>query len=200
MVLRALRAVPDPETASPARTSAEFAAARRRWEGAAQERRALKARFDGAQAALALALNPPSMDDHPSPRLIEMANAYLGGRRSATVNALRREIVDLDDQLTRAATTYSLERASWHAAVEGEARRLAEELRPAHKAACRKIAAAVESLSAAVEQERKIRAKLAELGCSNALVDAGQEFGTLSEFNSLLSTWNRRLLAARVLD
>jgi hypothetical protein len=177
-----------------------FAAAKRRWQLAADERRQLKARLDGATAALALAVSPPGAGDHPSPRLIEMANAYLGDRRSATADALRAEVIALDDQLGRAATAYSIERVAWEAAVADEARRLAEELKPAHKTACRKIAAAVESLSAAVEQERKVRAKLAELGWSNALVNAGKEFGTLTEFHSLLSTWNRRLLAAGALD
>ena len=199
MVLRALRAVPDTE--SPAESSSsDFVAARRRWEKAGAERRELKLKHDGAQAALQLALNPPGKDDHPSPRLIELANAYLAGRRSASVPSLQAEIIEIDDQLRRAVTAYTLEKLAWEQAVADEARRLATELKPAHGQACRKIAAAVESLSAAVEEEHKVRTKFAELGCSNALVDAGKEFGTLTEFNSLVSVWNRRLLASGVLD
>jgi hypothetical protein len=199
VVIRALRAVPDTE--SPAETSSsDFAAARRRWEKAEAERRELKLKYDGAQAALALALNPPGRDDHPSPRLIELANGYLAGRRSASVPALQAELVELDDQLRRAATTFSLERVAWEQAVQNEATRLVAELKPGHRQACLRIAKCVEALSAAVEEERKVRSKLAELGASNALVDAGREFGVLAEFHSLLSTWNRRLLASGTLD
>jgi hypothetical protein len=199
VVLRALRAISD--AASPAESpSPDFAAARRRWKRAGDERRALKVKYEGASAALMLALNPPGKDDHPSPRLIELANAYLGGRRSASVPALQAELVELDDQLRRAATAYAVEKLAWEQAVAAEACRLTEELRPAHKQACRRIAKTVEELSAAVEEERAVRSRLAELGASDALVDAGREFGTLPEFHSRLSEWNRRLLASGALD
>jgi hypothetical protein len=199
VVLRALRAIPDTGSSTESFSSG-FAAARRRWEKAGAERRELKAKYDGAAAALQLALNPPGRDDHPSPRLIELANAYLGGRRSASVPALQAEIIEIDDQLRRAATAYTLERAAWEQAVAAEATRLAAELKPAHKAACLRIAKCVEALSAAVEDERKTRSKLSELGARDALVDAGKEFGTLTEFSSLVSVWNRRLLASGALD
>jgi hypothetical protein len=139
MPLRALRAVPDAGMTPTEPTSPDFAAARRRWEQAAAERRALKTKFDGAQAALQLALSPPGKGDHPSPRLIALADGYLAGRRSASADALRAEVIALDDQLTRAATVYSIERVAWEAAVEGEARRLATELKPEHRAAVHKI-------------------------------------------------------------
>jgi hypothetical protein len=200
MALRALRAVPAADTTSTEPTSATFAVAKARWERAGDERRRLKARLDGAQAALALAASPPGKGDHPSPRLVELANAHLGGRRSASVPALQAEIVEIDDQLRRAATAYTLERVAWEQAVAVEARRLAAALRPAQKAACRRIAKAVEELSAAIEEERRVRSKLVEVGCTEALPDAGREFGALSEFNSTLSTWNRRVLQAGLLD
>jgi hypothetical protein len=160
----------------------------------------LKDRYDGCRAALQLAMSPPGAGDRPSPRLLEMASAYVGDRPGASVEALHAELVQLDDQLTRASRAYAAERAAWREAVHAEARRLAEELRPVHKQACRKIARAVEVLSAAVEEERKVRARLLELGCDAAMPDGGKGLGTLSEFNSALSTWNRHALAAGLLD
>ena len=77
--------------------------------------------------------------------------------------------------------------------------RLAELCRPKHAAAVRQIAKAVETLSAAVQTERAVRAGLADVGALHALPDAGFEFGTLAEYESLLSRWNRRMLQAGLL-
>jgi hypothetical protein len=77
---------------------------------------------------------------------------------------------------------------------------LAAALKPSHQSACLRIAKCVEQLSVAVEEERAVRSKLLELGCPDALPDAGHEFGTLAEFHSTLSAWNRRMLQAGLLD
>jgi hypothetical protein len=68
---------------------------------------------------------------------------------------------------------------------------LAEELHPAHKAACHRLAKIVELLNTAIEEERAVRSKLAELGWAHILPDASKEFGVLGEFHSVLSSWNR---------
>src|SRR5688572_12313152 len=94
-----------------------FAASKARWEVVRRERQELKARLDGAKAALVFAENPPREGDHPSPRLIELANAYLGGRQP-NADRLRREILDLDDELAQTATSYSVEAAAWKQALE----------------------------------------------------------------------------------
>jgi hypothetical protein len=53
---------------------------------------------------------------------------------------------------------------------------------------------------AAVEAERAIRAKLVETGSTGALPDTSREFGSLSKYESVLSSWNWRLLAEGPLD
>jgi hypothetical protein len=72
-------------------------------------------------------------------------------------------------------------------------------MRPRHRAVVKRIAQLAEQLSAAVEAERAVRAELSEVG-SSALADAGREFGTLHEYNSTLSGWNRRMLAEGALE
>ena len=99
----------------------------------------------------------------------------------------------------QAASSYAAEAQAWRSAVELEAERRAHALRPRHRQDVRQLAQLVEALSAAVEAERKIRAELGELG-SSALVDAGYEFGDLSQYNSLLSAWNRRMISAGLVD
>jgi hypothetical protein len=167
----------------------EFELARRRWEKVTAERRALKDRLDGCKAAVVLAEHKPGRGEYLSPLIEDRARRYLDGRLPNR-ELLARQVVELEDELAQAAERYGR---------EAEAHRRAEALRPKHKAAVRRIAKAVEELSAAVEQEREVRRELGELG-STALVDAGCEFGVLSEYGSALSSWNRRLLQAGVLD
>jgi hypothetical protein len=174
-----------------------FEAAKARWEAVRRERRALRDKLDGARAALGFAENPPSKGDIVSPVLAERARAYLAGRLP-NAELLRREILVLEDELAQQATAFAIEATSWKLTVENEARRRTEALRPRHKAAVRKIAAAVEALSAAVEQEREIRRELGEVG-SSALPDCGHELGSLADYNSPLSVWNRRMLQAGLL-
>jgi hypothetical protein len=173
--------------------ASEFEAAKARWGAVRRERQELKARLDGAKAALVFAENPPSRGDFVSPVLASRAQAYLAGRQP-NADRLRREILDLDDELAQTATRYSIEATSWRLALEAEAARRAEQVRPRHRAAVKRIAQLVEQLSLAVEAERAIRAELAEVG-SSALPDASRELGSLNEFNSVLSSWNRRMLA-----
>jgi hypothetical protein len=179
--------------------TSEFEAAKARWEKVSAARRALRDRLDGAKAALVLADYRPGPGEYLSPVLEDKARRYLDGRRPDR-DRLAREIAELDAELADAATTYSVEAVAWKLAVENEARRRAEAVRPRHKAAIRKIAQLVEQLSLAVEAERAVRAELAEVGSTGALPDASREFGSLNEFNSLLSSWNRQMLAEGALD
>ena len=61
-------------------------------------------------------------------------------------------------------------------------------------AATRRIARLVEQLSEEVIRARELTAWLSELGVLTA--DIGHEFGALSDYHSLLSTWNRRMLVS----
>jgi hypothetical protein len=176
-----------------------FEAARARWERVSTARRALREKLDGAQAALALTENPPSKGDVVSPVIAEKACRYLADRR-ANAALLRQEVVRLEDELTQAGTAHAIESAAWRLAVEDEARRRAEAVRPKHREAVKRIARLVEELSAAVDAERAVRAELAEVGSAGVLPDAGREFGSLHEYSSLVSSWNRRLLAEGAFD
>ena len=129
---------------------------------------------------------PPSKGDIVSPVLEAKAREHLAGRKP-NAELLRREVVLLEDELAQAAASYSIESAAWRMAVEDEARRRAELVRPRHQAAVKRIGQLVEQLSLAVQAERAIRAELTEVG-SHALPDAGREFGVLSEYGSLLSS------------
>jgi hypothetical protein len=142
---------------------------------------------------LAFADHRPGPGEHFSPVLEDRARHYLDGR-APDRDRLARQLSDLEYEQADTATKYSIESAAWRAALEAEARRRGEAVRPRHREAVRKIAQLVEQLSAAVEAERAVRAELAEVG-SAALPDAGREFGTLHEYSSVLSSWNRRVLA-----
>jgi hypothetical protein len=132
-----------------------------------------------------------------APVIAERARRFLAGGRPDR-DRLLRQVAELEAELADAATSYTIESASWRAALETEARRRAEQVRPRHRAAVKRIAQLVEQLSAAVEAERAVRAELAEVG-SNALADASREFGSLHDYNSTLSSWNRRVLAEAAL-
>ena len=189
MALR-LRAAPNEAT--------EFERARARWECASAERRALRDRLDGARAAVAFVDHRPEPGSYLSPVLEDRARRYLDGRRPDR-DRLVRQVAELEAELADAATAFALESAAWCVAVEAEAARRAEWLRPRHRAAVRRLGQLVEQLSAAVEAERAVRAELAEVG-SAALPDAGREFGSMHEYNSTLRAWNRRVLAEGALD
>jgi hypothetical protein len=176
----------------------EFEQARARWDAVSAERRALKDKVDGCRAALQYADYRSAPGEYFPPVLQDRALRFLAGR-APDRDRLTRQLSELEYELNEAATIYSVESAAWKAALEAEVRRRAETVRPRHRAAVKRMAKAVEELSAAVEVERAVRAELAEVG-SSALPDASREFGSLHEFNSTLSSWNRRVLAEGALD
>lgn len=173
-----------------------FATARERFEAVTARRRELREKLAGAQAALALATNPPTDGEYASPVIAERASAYLAGR-PAIVDRLRAEVARYEHELADIAAEAAEAAAEWREALAAETSRIAAELRPKHIAAVARIARAVEALSAAVEGERSLRAGLGDLG--GGMVDAGAEFGSLADFHSVLAVWNRRMLAAGLL-
>jgi hypothetical protein len=173
--------------------TSEFEAAKARWERVSAERRALRERLDGCRAALVLAEYRPGPGEYLSPVIEDRARRHLDGCRPDR-DRLVREIAAAEAEMADMATTYSVESAAWRMALEAEAARRAEQARPRHRAAVKRIAELVEQLSCAIETERAVRAALLEVG-SHALPDAGREFGSLHEFNSTLSSWNRRVFA-----
>ena len=185
MALRAFRTVTSETSA--------FEAAKARWAEVSAERRALKDKLDGCRSALVLADHKPGRGEYMSSVVEDRARRFLDGRLPNR-ELLARQVVELEDALAQQAESYSVEAAAWRAAVEAESARRAEALRPRHRAACRRIAQLVEQLSLAVEAERAVRAELAEIGAGGALPDGSRELGSLAEYGSTLSAWNRRLL------
>ena len=173
-----------------------FATTRERFAAVTARRRDLREKLAGAQAALALATNPPTDGEVASPVILDRARQYLAGR-PAIVDRLRAEVARFEHDLADLAGEAAAATAEWRAALADESARIAAELRPKHIAAVAKIARAVEALSAAVETERALRAELGDL--AGGMVDAGHEFGSLADFHSVLSSWNRRLLASGLL-
>jgi hypothetical protein len=179
---------------------ADFAAARQRWQAAWAQRRALVDRLAGARAALGQLEREEGAPPF-GPRLVEAAERFLNGR-VLSGRQLRREIEDAEDALAAAAAEHAREAAAWRQAAAAEAARRATELRPRHRAAVAKIAAAVEALSAAVEAERALRRELAdsEVGAYASLPDGSQGLGTLGEWHGQLSTWARHVRQLGLLD
>ena len=132
--------------------------------------------------------------------LEDRARRFLDGRRPDR-DRLIRQISDLGAELADAATTYGIESAAWKLALEAEACRRAEAVQPKVEALIRALARSVERLSDDVEALRNLQAQVAEVGGVAALPDLGLElFGTLVEYNSPVSQWNRRVLQSRMLD
>jgi hypothetical protein len=181
-----------------AEAPSSFEAAKEAWLAATTRHRELRDRLGGARAALALLERE---EDAPKvgSRLTEVAERFLGGR-TLSARQLRREIEVAEDALAAAAARHAREAEAWREAQSAEAARRLRDLAPRHRAAVKRIAGLVEQLSAAVEAERAVRAELSEVGGTGALPDASHEFGSLNEYGSTLSSWNRRVLAVGALD
>jgi hypothetical protein len=178
----------------------EFEQARARWAEVSAGRRALRDKLDGAKAALVLADYRPGPGEYLSPTIEDKARRYLDGRRP-DCDRLAQQVAALEAELADAATTYTVESAAWRSALEAEARRRAEAVQPKLKALVRALARSVERLNDDVEALRGLQAQLAEVGGVAALPDLALElFGTLAEYNSPVSQWNRRVLKSGLLD
>jgi hypothetical protein len=135
MALRALRTV--------AGEVSPFEHARARWAAATAARRALRDRLDGAKAALVLADHKPAPGEYLAPVIEDRARRYLNGRRPDRERLLR-QLGELEAELADAAAAHAIEAAAWRMALEAEAARRAEQARPRHRSAVRKIAQLVE--------------------------------------------------------
>jgi hypothetical protein len=171
----------------------DFQEARQRFEESRLHRRQLAAELAGAEMALGLA---DTRDVSKVSRVVlEKTQVYLKGR-TLSADRIRRDIDDLGIQLAQANEAHQEAKVAWEQVRSAERARLVEVVRPRHEVAVGKIAALVEQLSLAVDQERSVRAELQVVGGTDHLPDAGREFGTLGDADSALSRWNRRLLAA----
>jgi transposase len=192
MALRAFRTV-TPEIS-------EFEAAKARWAAVSAERRAVRERVDDCRAALVLADHRDGPGEHLSPTIAEKARRYLAARRPNR-DRLLRELAELEDEQAQQATSYAAEAAVWRQALDDEAARRAAAVQPKLKALVRALARSVQRVSDDVEALRSLQNQLAEVGGVAALPDLALElFGTLSEYNSPVSAWNRRALRSGLLD
>jgi hypothetical protein len=180
--------------------TSEFEAAHARWAEVSAARRELKDRIDGCRAALVLVDFLDGPGEYLSPLLEDRARRYLDGR-TPDRDRLVRQLSELEYEEKETASVYSLESVAWRSALEAEARRRAEVVRPKLKALVHALARSVQRVSDDVEALRSLQSQLAEVGGAASLPDLGLElFGTLTEFNSLVSQWNRRALRSGMLD
>lgn len=178
--------------------SPEFQAAQARWNEFTKRRRALNEKYEGAQAAMALLRNPSSSRGQQiSPIVAEKAAAYRGDR-VLDVELLHLEMRELEVERGELGKIHAVEQCHWNAARQAESERQAELLRPARKEAGDRLVAAVHELSEAIEADRAICNELRSFGLS--CNDTGYEFGTLSEYHSLLSQWLRRMAVEGLVD
>ena len=132
----------------------------------------------------------------PSPVLSERAAAYLGNRKPSA-EQLRRSLATCRLPKLPTATPPSGKRG-----VPPSMPKLSALLAPSLRGTALpspRSPSCSKSCPAAVAAEREIRAELSELG-SCILPDMGNPFGTLSEYRSVLSEWNRRALALGLLQ
>lgn len=171
--------------------------ARESWNRVRGARRDLLDRHAAAQHAVRARRNPRDEADGPEPQVIrDQINAFTAGR-ALTLRQVERELEDMADEITNGAPAFEAAAQEWRAAEAAEAARLVETLRPRHRAAVGKIAAALEVLTAALEAERSLHRQLAEsgLGLLASLPDASGPLGlgTLDQWSSPVSTWSREM-------
>lgn len=187
-------------------TPSAYEAARQRWADARTEVRELTERLEDAKAAMRLhgydAVRGERLTLAP---LRERATRFLAGRHLSE-RQIRRAVEDLEDLLAAALARLRTAQEDHQRERDLAAMALAKQLQPRHKAAVRKLAAAIEVLSAATAEERTIRGELMASGLaptgSLLLPDASSmlQLGTLDEFSSKASEWGRTMRRLGVLD
>jgi hypothetical protein len=126
----------------------------------------------------------------------ERTARFLGGRK-ADPDRIAQEVRALQLEIRDSEEGYRREAEAWRRALSAEQARRREEAWPAVRSAAARVARLVEALSREVADARAAQAKLAEVGA--AVPDIGREFGSLSEYYSAVSTWNKRMLAEGLL-
>ena len=189
------------ETAPPAGLS-EFEAAAARWNEIRGTRNALLDKIASCRLAISMANNPGDNGNVPDP-LRAKAEPYLRDARKWP-EKLREIIGETELELENINKTYSDENDLWEAARRRETNRLALALQPKHRAAVRRMADAIEALSAAIADERECRAELrriAPLPESPNLPDLSSDLlvGCVSEYNAPAWHWARRIRKMNIL-
>lgn len=196
----ALRKILDRSEPSP------YELARQRWVEARGEVRELTERLEDAKAAMRL----HGYDAGHGERLTlaplrERATRFLAGR-DLSERQIRRAAEDLEDLLGPALERLRRAQEEHERERDQAGLALARQLQPRHRAAVRKLAKAIEALSAATAEEREVRAELLASGLaptgSPLLPDASSmlRLGTLGEFESPASRWAREMHRLGALD
>jgi hypothetical protein len=162
--------------------SAEYLAAEQRWRGYLAARNALQG------------------------RITDLKRQLTAADRAWQANRIRDGLDRVEGDLAELAGNLGAERQLWDHARNLEAEAVARALQPRHREAVKAIGKALEVLSAAIGAERAARDAFASAGipetseslllpdCSTALM-----VGSLDDYGSIASQWNRRMLGLGVL-
>ena len=200
MRLRSSPAVaPDPVVAEPTdlELSADFLAEQKSYRGVREEHRRLQTEAEGARAVATLdGMSRADREQRQVAHLNQKAAAFLAGR-TLTARELARALETTDEAVVTHEPTVEAAKHRFYRARDAEILRLAHLLKPDHRAAVLQLARALEVVSAAIEAERAVRAKLTAAGIGDApavLPDTSAELGlgTFDEWNSRLSEWRRK--------
>ena len=182
-----------------------YESARQRWAEARAAVRELTERLEDAKAALRLHGYDAGRGERLTLAPIRArAERFLAGRNPSQRH-IQRAGEDLEDQLAAALGRLRAAQEDHQRERDLAAMALAKQLQPRHKAAVRRLAKAIEDLSAATAEERAVRAEMLASGLaptgSPLLPDAsGSLLGTLAEFESPASRWAREMRRLGVLD
>ncbi len=176
-------------------TMPDFEAAEARWAEVDAKRRGLVERQDGMELALNYARN--GVDKRVPEAIRAKADPY-NNLADRNPRKLAREIDDIAHEIADSNVEYGAVRERWQAASRRKTAQIAIKLQPRHREAVKAIAAALEALSSALEQESDIRSELTQTApeatsaylpnCSGFL-----NFGSLADWNSPASQWARHM-------
>lgn len=192
-----------PKTAKPAEpVLSEFQIAKARWAEIDGKFRELIERQEGINLAVSLARSP---DEKRVPQNLRDRAAPFMKLAQGRKSKLTRVLEALEDEIADLTPTRAEESELWQAARRHETSRIARELQPRHRAAAKKIASAVESLSRAMAEEMEVRAELRRTAPeleSSYLPDcsAGLELGLVSDWGSPVALWAQSMRKLGILD
>lgn len=177
--------------------SAEEAIAR--WSAMETQRRELLARIEGLEAALTLQAGGPDAADTFGV-LAERAKPFSGTKP----RRLRSQIEDAKGDLEALLPELFAAKEAAEDAERRELRAQAERLKPEHRKAVSRIAAALEELDAASGAEAAVRAKLrGRFGNGEAMLPNLGFTGVIgrpADWSSPISAWGRHARAAGYLE
>jgi seryl-tRNA synthetase len=175
----------------------DFAAAKSEWDGARAKMRKLQHRHNELTQALHLARIPEGGRDELIAHLYA-ANADEIARATKYPRRVQMEIEDLLVEMDEFEAEANQARDRYRIAADREAERIAASFENRHREAVSVMISALERLSAALGEEKTIRAEFAALSPvqpGEHLFNIGRDiqFADLSRWDSPAATWARAI-------